>query len=170
MVLPCLQLREYSKTVKVSRFETCPESNFRSLITSHKIRRVADWNLHEIHMLFHSNLSFTIKTLWSNQETVLVDYYWDLARQWLTNNFFNSVTIIYTVHTFLLRVCICLFVCMCICVCTNHGPWVEVKRQLAQLSSFLPWCESQLSDSRPQAWQQTPLCTEPPSSQACLLL
>lgn len=87
MVLPCLQLKEYSKTVKVSCFD-CPESIFKSLVTSHKIGKVAYWNLHEIHMLFRSNLSFTIEILYSNQETVLVDYYWDLARQWLTNYFF----------------------------------------------------------------------------------
>lgn len=42
------------------------------------------------------------------------------------------------VHVYVfMRMCSCICVCMCVCVCLCHNTDVEIKRQLAEVSSHL---------------------------------
>lgn len=59
--------------------------------------------------------------------------------------------------------CVCVCVCAHVCthMCAYQGAHVEIRGQLKGICSFFPPCGAWISNSSPQAWQQTLLPTEP---------
>lgn len=44
----------------------------------------------------------------------------------------------YFIFTFIIEVCVCVHTCVCVCMSVGHGSQVEVRGQIAEVSTLLP--------------------------------